>query len=353
MAFVIAVLVVAAFHSQAEEPWITVKDLAGRELSVQIQNVEGDKVTFKTKNGKTYTYDIKKFSGNDQLRLKKWKPATVNPVIKDAELKRTGTSQNSTTYQTKHFEFEVLGGEPDFDKLKEVAVVCEATYWGFENLPLNLTPKPQDSHFKAQFFVKDSDFEISAQETLAEGQPAVYNLGDDLIKAPMSKLEANAGLVREVAFALLGKRLESFPPWLSVALSEYIASAPFENKRLKFDDPFANMTSYLESAYEISGRNLLMLNPDKILELNYPTLRSQALEGSKSRSSALMLFHFFAHLDGKGDGGALRDYGLAIRTNSEPDKAVETLLGSRDLAKLKDDIKVAFVPKKVRVAFIE
>ena len=58
-------LTLSSIH--ADETWTEVKDIKGRALSVQITKVEGDQVTFKTKQDKTYTRALTTFSVQDQL----------------------------------------------------------------------------------------------------------------------------------------------------------------------------------------------------------------------------------------------------------------------------------------------
>lgn len=336
---------------QAED-WIDVKDIKGRKLTVKIENVDGDDVTFSTKNGKTFTYKITKFSVVDQLALRKWKPpvGSSSPVEENAKLGAESDTAAGKIYKTKHFEFEVIG-EAAKAKVAEVAPHFEAVHWAFQQLPSNFSPKPADSHFKVKIFAKRADFEIAAQEKLAEGQPAIYNLSKDVLVAPLETLESSSALTREVAYLLLGSRLTKLPPWLAVAVTEYVASAPFEKNSLNLEDPFKNMSAHLAAVYGLADRNIPMLKPSEVLTLNYSSLRSAGLEGNKARSSALLTYYFFSALDSKGKH--MERYLSALNAATSPDEAMAALANERDEAQLADALRVGYVPKKLRVAFIK
>ena len=111
------------------------------------------------------------------------------------------------------------------------------------------------------------------------------------------------------------------------------------------------MIAYLDEVYGLSGKTIPMVSPFTVLGLNYSTLRTDSLEGNKGRSSALLTFYYFAHLDRKGKG--MDNYLLAIRTKTAPDEAATALLNGREQMRLEDDLKVAYVPKKLRIAFIQ
>lgn len=338
----------------AQETWTDVKDIKGRALSVQITKVEGDQVTFKTKQGKTYTRALSTFSVQDQLKLKKWKPSEsiANPVIEDSKLQLTSSSNEQTVFRSKHFEYQVLGAAK-VDQVNAFAPVFEAAYWAFEKLPLSLTPAPSSSHFQIKIYPTESDFEVASREKLEEGQAALYNLDQDILLAPIKKLTPGPELVKEISFSLLGKRLATMPPWMAVSLAEYLAAAPYKDMSLNLSKPLSNVTSRLKKVYGLTEKTVPMLSPSAVLELNYSTLRAAGLEGEKSRSSSLLLLYYLAHLDGKGKAKGLQDYWRAIRTNAPADEATAALLGGRSLDKLQDDLRIAYITKKMRVAFIQ
>ncbi len=345
-------LTLSSIH--ADETWTEVKDIKGRALSVQITKVEGDQVTFKTKQDKTYTRALTTFSVQDQLKLKKWKPSesASNPVIEDSKLQLTSSSDQQTVFRSKHFEYQILGSAT-VDQVNAFAPVFEAAYWAFEKLPLTLTPSPSSSHFKIKIYPTESDFEVASREKLEEGQAALYNLDQDILLAPIEKLTPGPELVKEISFSLLGKRLANMPPWMAVALSEYLAAAPYKDMALNLSKPLINVTSRLQTVYGLTDKTVPMLSPSDVLGLDYTTLRAAGLEGEKSRSSSLLFLYYLAHLDGKGKAKGLQDYWRAIRTNATADEATAALLGGRSLDKLKDDLHVAYVTKKMRVAFIQ
>jgi hypothetical protein len=232
-----------------------------------------------------------------------------------------------------------------------VAPHFEAVHWAFKQLPSQFAPKPAGTHFKVKLFEKKSDFEISEQDQLPEGQPAVYNLSRNVLVAPIDTMESSAALTREVAYLLLGSRLTQLPPWLAVALTDYLASAPFKKTFLDLENPFKNMLAHLDKAYGLANKNIPMLKPSQVLTMGYDQLREQGLEGSKARSSALLTYYFFTFLDGKGK--PMKGYLRALKTNTAPDEAMAMLANDRDEAQLADALRVAYIPKKLRVAFIQ
>jgi hypothetical protein len=312
--------------------------------------VEGDRVKFSTKNRKSYTYDITKFSVTDRLTLRKWKPTEKNPVEEDSKLNPAKSEEGHTAFRSKHFEFDIIG-DTTADQLAGFVPIFEAVHWAFSKLPVDLKPKPAESHFKVKLYTSYKDFEIASKESLTEEQPAIYNLDKDIFLAPIDRLKPSPLLTREIAYALLGERLATMPPWLAVAVTEYLAAAPYKDLALNQKDPLANTIAYLNKSYGLSAKTIPMVSPFTVMGLNYKTLRDSGLEGSKGRSSALLTFYYFAHLDRKGKG--MDAYMLAIRTKTAPDEAAAALLNDRNQAKLEDEFKVAFVPKKLRIAFIQ
>ncbi len=319
---------------------------------MKVEKVDGDDVTFTTKIGKTFTYKISKFSVLDQLALRKWKPpvGSESPVEEDAKLDEGKATEAGKIFKTKHYEFEVVGAVKE-TQLEAVATHFEAVHWAFKQLPSQFAPKPAGSHFKVKFFEKKSDFEISEQGQLPEGQPAVYNLSRDVLVAPIDIMKSSAALTREVAYLLLGARLETLPPWLAVALTDYIASAPFEKTYLDLEDPLKNVLAHLGSAYGLTDKNVPMLKPSQVLTMGYKQLREAGLEGDKARSSALLTYYFFTFLDGKGK--PMEGYLRALKTNTASDEAIAILANDRDETQLADALRVGYVPKKLRVAFIQ
>ena len=352
--FAACVLCLSFVTLQAEEAFAKVKDIKGRSLSVQIIKVEGGQVTFNTRQGKTYTKPLATFSVQDQLKLKKWKPSKnkTNPVIEDSKLQLKSSSDGQTVFCSKHFEFQIFGAAK-VDQANAFAPVFEATYWAFEKLPIQLTPVPSRSHFVVKIYPTESDFEVASREKLEEGQAALYNLDQDVLLAPLEKLKPGEALVKEIGFALLGKRLATMPPWMAVALSEYLAAAPLQNQALNLDKPLANVTKRLKEVYSLTDKTIPMLAPGAVLELDYDTLRKAGLNGEKSRSSSLLMLYYLGHLDGKGKAKNLQDYWRAIRINATAEESAEALLGGRSPDKLQDDMRVAYITKKLRVAFIQ
>lgn len=349
--FLGAFILVFGAVGQAQE-WMDVKDLKGRKLTMKVEKIDGDEVIFTTKTGKTFTYKITKFSVVDQLALRKWKPpaGSDSPVEEDAKLEEVKATDVGKIFQTKHYEFEVVGPVTE-TQLEAVTPHFEADHWAFKQLPSQFAPKPAGSHFKVKLFAKKSDFEISEQDQLPQGQPAVYNLSRDVLVAPIDTMESSAALTREVAYLLLGSRLEKLPPWLAVALTDYLAGAPFKKTYLDFEDPFANMLAHLGEAYGLANKNVPMLKPSQVLTMGYNQLRQTGLEGGKARSSALLTYYFFTFLDSKGK--PMEGYLRALKTNTVPDEALAILANDRDETQLADALRVAYIPKKLRVAFIQ
>ncbi len=348
-----AILALAlSLASASAQEWTEVKDNKGRKLTVKIEKVEGDKVTFSTKNGKSYTYAITKFSVTDQLTLRRWKPSasSASPVKEDSKVEEISSSDTASVFRTKHFEFDIVGNAQK-GQVAAFAPIFEAVHWSFSSLPVSLEPKPKESHFKVKLYVSESDFEISSQETLAPDQPAVYNLDKDMLIAPMERLRQSPALIREIAFFMLGDRLTTLPPWLAVGITEYVAAAPYRSHGLDFEDPLANMVAYLDTSYGLSNKTLPMLSPVTVMGLDYGALRGTGLDGNKSRSSTLLTFYYFAHLDR--DGKGLTDYMRALRAKTAPDEALALLANGRESLQIEDQLKIAYVPKKLRVAYIK
>ena len=174
------VLAMTLSFGWANDEWTEVKDIQGRKLLIKIESVEGDNVKFSTRNGKSYTYAITKFSVTDRLALRKWKPAegAESPVEEDSQLKPIDAEDGRTAFRTKHFEFDIIG-TVSADQVEPFAPIFEAVHWAFSKLPIAIEPKPAASHFKVKLYTSFKDFEIASQETLAENQPATYNLDKD------------------------------------------------------------------------------------------------------------------------------------------------------------------------------
>ena len=134
-------------------------------------------------------------------------------------------------------------------------------------------------------------------------------------------------------------------------MTDYLAGAPFKKTYLDFEDPFANMLAHLGEAYGLANKNVPMLKPSQVLTMGYKQLRQTGLEGGKARSSALLTYYFFTFLDSKGK--PMEGYLRALKTNTVPDEALAILANDRDETQLADALRVAYIPKKLRVAFIQ
>ena len=319
------------------QEWRTVENTKGQKLKIIIESISDGKVTFKTRDGKEHTLALTKLSKADQEALADWKPSRSKTIKDDSKVMMAVGNDRQTIFRTKHFEMEIIGSAKA-EEMRVFAPALEATYWAFEQLPLKLMPKPKDQHFKLKIYLKEDEFNIASGETLAEGQVAVYNLAEDIIKAPLGRLKPSPALIGEVAFALLGKRLNQLPPWLAVAISEYLAAAPFKNGQLDLTDPLSNIQSYLAKTYGLSDKDVPILAPEAVLRADYSTFRSDQLDGAKSRSSALVLFHFLAFIDGDGDASNFKSYFTAIRTNTPLDEANKVLMATRTEEAFKDDL---------------
>lgn len=354
------ILTAAAF---AQEPWRKVKDVEGRELEIQVQKVEDGKVTFVTRAGKgPYTLFLTKFSDEDRKMLRNWKPAAVvkSPVQEDSQVEVASQTGSAIVYRSKHFEFEFSLTERDPDGAvvgevpaaipAEIAPGFERTFWGFTGLPVSLEPLPRENHFKVRVVRNPTDFPLISGEHLSEGQPGIYNLAKDNFYGILDRLEPSPELAYEVTFALLGERLSQLPPWLSVAFAEYLAAAPVVDHQLSFADPLENIVNSLQSRHGMAKDEVVMNAPSRIMQASFSDFRSaDPANSSRARASALLLLHYFAAIDGAGDGVGLGDYFRAIRTNTAADEAEQVLLKDRDAAKLADDIRVGYLTKGLEV----
>lgn len=334
----------------AAQDYETITNKDGKSIEVEILSVAEGKVSLKNKQGKEFTLALEMLDKKDQARLKSWKPKVIPPAVSASKIRPTGKDEASFFYASKNFAFETEKEVAKSD-LEELSLGLEATLLAFAKLPIKVEPKAKEPLYKIKLFESAVNFELDNARELLEGETCVYNQPLDTLMAPTLRLQPSPPTITEACYLMLGEQVEQIPPWLTVAIAEYLASAPLKDGERQFTNPLEALKKHAADVLGIKGPDYSVLPPASVLDLIYGDFRQgEQAERATKRFSAVLLMYFVAYVDQGGSGQALKDYYLNVRTGSK-EEALKGLLNKRSPAKWQDDMKVGMLGKAVQLSF--
>ena len=251
--------------------------------------------------------------------------------------------QKSWTYRSKHFEF--VSNAPLRDHVvREFAALFELTHLYCNHLPFGLErlQNGRDENLQVRLIENYSHY---IREGGAPGSGGIYLTDPDLILVPFEGLglkkknnkyaldlnRSNQTLMHEATHMMMrGPLLKD--GWFVEGVAEYVATIPMKRNTLLLDRHFDSIKQYVTSygfrngGGHNLGSRIELTSLKTLMECDYR--KFQQIPNGYPYS--LLVFHYFAHSDGQGDGQRLRQYAQALNDGADSSTARKKLLAGRD-----------------------
>ncbi len=356
----------------------------GKVIKGEYVDTDEDSVILLIK-GKEKRIRISKLSEEDQQFIKeqqkkggkhqvnknfnaKWPGSTVMEDKLRARMVKEDEATGEFIYETSHFRF-ISPAQLSLQTVSEMGRVFEGTYTACKSIPLNFPCRrfnvnkevdetqqgesdEQEEKMLARLFLTMEDYnrEVGPGHTGSAGlyrtpeilvpfdSLGIVKRGRSYSKAAGSKLETDT-LIHELThqMSLLGATYE-VPIWFAEGVAEYARLATYKSGRFNFKGVKANIKPYIIGGPGVSGRQLgnSFSAPSMEKFLNQSASEFQAAQGDTIQFNygfSALLFYYFAHLDGKGDGARLKRWmrelqetqrrGVLVRADASPAELAE------------------------------
>ena len=247
------------------------------------------------------------------------------------------------TYRSEHFEF--VSNAPLRDHvIREFTALFELTHLFCSQLPIDLhrLQNGSDKNLKVRLI---EDYSHYLREGGAPGSGGIYLTDPDLILVPFEGLglekkrnsyaldvnRSNQTLMHEATHMMMrGPLLKD--GWFVEGAAEYVATIPMKNNTLLLENHRSSIRSYVTSygfrngGGHNLGKHIELTSLKKFMESDYRTFQSIP----NGYPYSLLVFNYFAHSDGNGDGARLRAYAHALNKGAKSSTARKKLLAGRD-----------------------
>ncbi len=385
----------------------------GKVIKGEYVDTEDDSVILLIK-GKEKRIRLSKLSEEDQEYIKEQqKKAGKHQVNKNFNAKWPGStimedklrarmvSENEETgefiYETSHFRF-ISPAQLSLQTVSEMGRIFEGTYTACKAIPLNFPcrrfnankevdetqqgeSEEKEEKMVARLFLTMEDYNraVGPGHTGSAGlyrtpeilvpfeSLGIVKRGRTYAKESGGKLDPDT-LIHELThqMSLLGATYE-VPIWFAEGVAEYARLATYKSGRFNFKGVKTNIKPYIIGGPGISGRQLGSKFDAPSMEkfLNQSAREFQAAQGDAIQFNygfSALLFYYFAHLDGKGDGARLKRWmrelqetqrrGVMVRANAtaaelaEADRKLRNMQANYHYDKLLDGREWADVEKE-------
>jgi hypothetical protein len=352
-------------------------------MSGQLLDLEAGEVTIKRlADQRVVTFSTELLSAEDRAFLETWDPPeeadaaktaaeafpgldwprrTKLPRSYDVEVVREDNTAEIYLYQTPNFEFQ-SDVKLARKVVRQFGKVFEGTLTAMQAFPLDWSLDVGGQRFRARIFGDYADYVASGGLPNSGG---IYLPGKREIMLPLSSLGLRktsssytfdgpgerSTLIHEITHQVHHEWLKRLPIWIIEGLAVYMESIPEDDGEFRFDkQSLPDFVRRLNGSEDVS-----MMDPLHLMALsawawsanfkeNPGALRGQYLSG-------FLLFHYFLHLDGDGDGKRMWAYIRAIEAG-EPEEAAARLhlIDGREAPEFIESITRAFKRERVNVA---
>ncbi|MEM6910852.1 MAG: SHD1 domain-containing protein [Verrucomicrobiota bacterium] len=265
-------------------------------------------------------------------------------------------------YRTPHFEFQSEAAL-SASIVREFSRIFETTRQAIAALPLALpiAPEPGRDYFTTRLFRDRAGYFAAGGP---EGSAGVYLGREKLIMIPLENLgvrevgrrfvldagEESHTLIHEIVHQVTNRQ-RGWPTWLIEGLADYIASTDYRNARFSFTNKTRQAKSYLEERRGVDDRNPKLPQVHLLLEMSPLTFYNSA-NSLEHYAMGLLLFLYFAHLEGDEKGSSLQAYLAALENKTAERKArQEILLGGQTLEAFAEDFLSKWRSAGLRIDF--
>lgn len=140
-------------------------------------------------------------------------------------------------------------------------------------------------------------------------------------------------------------------PWLTRGLCNYVKHLPYQAGKFMLKDAAGTVSTAVVRGTDRRGG---YYNIGK--EVRFPDLESYLKGESKSHTTSrnvltLLVFTYFAHLDGKGDAANLRNMMKMLREDTTQEQILDVLLDGRSYKELSEDFAKAWRGKGIKIIY--
>ena len=350
----------------------TWSDSLGRKFEGELIRVEGDAVFLKIR-GVQRRFEISKLSAADQEWLRSAghsrsspgrprKPKDKEPAEIHAnttipvKMVEANSAERRWVYESPNFRF-ICDADLGLVTVREFVWMFESVWIFCEQWPVRL-PRLEGGEklrMQTQLVEKYDDY------LKLGGRPntgGVYLTARDLVLIPFESLgikhtggryrvargKQNYVLRHELTHQLMRGQTQQ-AAWFIEGAAEYVASIPFSVTRMLVSHHDSAVRDYLAlRRVEKSVR----LDP---LQQFMTTSYADFGKSSHAYAYALLVFYYFAELEGNKDGEKLRRYAEALHSGRSETEARKHLLAGRSWSELESDIAKAWNLKGLTLQF--
>lgn len=319
----------------------------GQKVKAQLLKFSGKRIWLKTGNGKIVDLPIEKISAGDIKRVKSWKTKNSSGLnVPDGPFEwpllyrgrdrfnvkyvRFDKDKKYHLYETEYFDFYVE------EKLNHSTIwKCMALFYHvagvLDSLPIYLESIPREGEKKYEIFLVASKAKYRAMG----GPPnsgGFYDPKRNITVIPFMSLgiikdgkkwtfdakgKSYSTLIHELTHHLTCKKWKGQPCWLEEGMADFIATMPYRASEFRFHQPGLYIQEDFKKSFEYTKiKNVLI--PNGVYQaisveymLSVPRSRWNMLlardqiSGMRQYHTSMIMFYYFAFLDGEGDGANL------------------------------------------------
>ena len=359
-------------------------DNNGRKFEAALIRLEGDKVLLNV-GGRQRSFKLNQLAAADQVFVQGGGRSTRTPVapVPVAPRRTTPTRRGSsggqiqadTTIKVERLRVEPdkkrwVYGSPNFEFICDddlgLATVRKFA-WMFESIWQFCGNMSFDiPRLRAQQKVRMKIYLIKeyADYVRAGGSPnsgGVYIPSQDVVLVPFRSLDlgsqsgerdTNTALRHEVTHQLMTGQSQQ-AGWFIEGSAEYVATVPFDKTRLLTDRHLKSVVAYV-SAYGWTkrqghnlGNSITFARLESFMQPSYTRFQRQ----ENAYAYALVLYTYFAKLDGQKKGEKLAQYVAALQDGRPEVDARKFLLAGRSYEELEKDVISAWNLQGLRLKF--
>ncbi|WP_309399789.1 SHD1 domain-containing protein [Cerasicoccus maritimus] len=360
-------------------PWLargeprTWTDKAGRQVEAEFIALEAGHVKIKrSSDGRTYLFPVESLSREDQAYLRKiisesgkteavqeakpfeglqWPRKVGLPDNYDVQVVKEDNATNVYIYRTPNFEFH-SDVKLARKVVRDFGKIFESTYAAMQVFPLKWKPHPSEARYVTRLFKHKQDYYDAGGLPNSGG---VYFSSKREIWTPLASLgvkkssssytlddsDDHGTLIHEITHQVHHDWLGKLPPWIIEGMAVYMESVPYRKGEFRFDK------RKVDEFDRLQRRGLFrMVSPEELMTMSASEWNSNfANAPDELRNyylSAFLLFNYFLHLDGEGEGRRIYAYVRAIESGASDQDARQLLLAGRSYQGLTEQIKDAY-----------
>ncbi|QJE96832.1 hypothetical protein [Luteolibacter luteus] len=368
----------------------------GRTFQAEFVKVDGANAIFAFENGRTFATPVADLSPADRqalVRLQSVAPAAPatpgtaaqTPVQTNfgyawpREIRMDGASQSKVVsedaktgryiYESPHYRF-TCDARLTEDVLRNFAMMFETTHKYATSVPLALhSGVIRQGRLDVLLFQSMNGY---IQAGGPAGSAGCYVPSTGVVMVPMESLgltrtstgfsldtaKQNKVLIHELAHQLTTREYmrSSRNGWLVEGLAEYLASTPYTWGHFR-PDPQGNIVLNYVTAYGEDGRfgrnlgkKLRAPRLKQFLLMDYSYFAGR--NANFNYGFALLLTHYFLHMEGGGKSYRITEYLKALRAGKNDEDALAPLLGGSTFEKLEKEFADAWRKKGIEIEFV-